>query len=249
MEEKIKEKIPKESFEHLKEITPQNIDYDPRYGMDPGAELENYKDYIQILQKICRNDGILIEKEKNKHLEKNLLDEEVDLVEDINRNNQTILNAIKLSDNQLSKLKHLIQFQKDKIKELEIEKNQEVQKIREENLNLMKEKEIIESKIFKDLVSKVLANIPYLPAPPLNPNKTKFTRIHSDIEIKRIRNPSTAKSIPRRPKENAFRAVVVELKKALSEGNPLKPIDPEILKEMKEDREKRMKEVRDKNPF
>lgn len=249
MEEKIKEKIPKESFEHLKEINPQNIDYDPRYGMDPGTELENYKDYIQILQKICRNDGILIEKEKNKHLEKNLLDEEVDLVEDINRNNQTILNAIKLSDNQLSKLKHLIQFQKDKIKELEIKKNQEVHKIREENLNLMKEKEILESKIFKDLVSKVLANIPYLPAPPPTPNETKFTRIHSDIEIKRIRKPATAKSIPLRPKENAFRAVVAELKMALSKGNPLIPIDPGILKEIKEDREKRMKEVRDKNPF
>ncbi len=249
MEEKIKEKIPKEYLVLLKENKTQNIDYDPRYGMDPGSELENYKDYIQILQKICRNDGILIEKEKNRHLEKNLLDEEVDLVEDINRNNQTILNAIKLSDNQLSKLKHLIQFQKDKIKELEIEKNQEVQKIRDENLNLMKEKEILESGIFKDLVSKVFANIPYLPAPTPNPYETKFTRIHSDIEIKRIRNQATTKRIPRRPKENAFRAVVVELKKALSEGNPLKPIDPETLKEVKEDREKRMKEVRVKNPY
>ena len=248
MEEKTKRKIPKEHHEYLEEKIIPNIDYDPRYGMDPGVQLENYNEYIQILKKICRNDGILIEKEKNKHLENHLLNEEEQLVKDIDINNQTILNAIEISSEKLRKLKHFIQYQKDKIKELEIQKNQEIQDIREENINLMQEKEILESKVFKDLVSKVLTNIPYLPALPSNPNLAQIPRVHSDIEIKRIRRPPTVKT-HLNPKENAFRAVVVEVKGALNKGNPLKPIDPQELKEIKEEREKRMKEIKDRKLF
>ncbi len=248
MEEKTKKKLSNARFNNLDEINNQNIDYDPRYGMDPGVELENYKEYLLILQKICRNDGILIEKEKNKHLERHLLNKEEQLVKDIDINNQTILNAIEISSGKLRKLKHFIQYQKDKIKELEIQKNQEIQDIREENINLMKEKEILESKVFKDLVSKVLTNIPYLPALPSNPNMAQIHKVHSDMEIKRIRRPPTAKT-PINPKENAFRAVVAELKGALSKGNPLKPIDPQELKEIKEEREKRMKEIKVRKLF
>lgn len=248
MEEKKKRKIPKEHLEYLKEKNIPNIDYDPRYGMDPGVQLENYNEYIQILKKICKNDGILIEKEKNKHLEKHLLNEEEQLVRSIDINNQTILNAIEISNDKLGKLKHFIQYQKDKIKEIEIQKNKEIQDIREENINLTKEKEILESKVFKDLVSKVLTNIPYLPALPSNPNLAQIPRVHSDIEIKRIKRPPTAKT-HLNPKENAFRAVVAELKEALNKGNPLKPIDPQELKEIKEEREKRIKEIKDQKLF
>ncbi len=248
MEEKTKKKIPNARFNNLDEINNLNIDYDPRYGMEPGVELENYKEYLHILKKICRNDGILIEKEKNKHLETQLLDEEAQLVKDIDINNQTILNAIEISSEKLRKLKHFIQYQKDKIKELEIQKNQEIQDIREENINLMQEKEILESKVFKDLVSKVLTNIPYLPALPSNPNMAQIHKVHSDMEIKRIRRPPTAKT-PLNPKENAFRAVIAELKGAFSKGNPLKPIDPQELKEIKEEREKKMKEIKVRKLF
>lgn len=158
------------------------------------------------------------------------------------------MNAIEISSEKLRKLKHFVQYQKGKIKEIEIQKNKEIQDIREENINLMKEKEILDSKIFKDLVSKVLTNIPYLPTLPSNPNLAQIPRVHSDIEIKRIKRPPTAKT-HLNPKENAFRAVVAELKGALNKGNPLKPIDPQELKEIKEEREKRLKEIKDRKLF
>lgn len=234
MEEKTKKKLPNARFNNLDEINNLNIDYDPRYGMEPGVELENYKEYLHILEKICRNDGIFIKRQE--------IDETIKIV---NRN--TLEEIEEVSDETSNELLKVIQNQKAKIKNIVLEKDKKIQE-------LIKEKEILESKIMKDLVAKIVADlsqyshsIPVIQAKTLRlPPSINAEKAEAE-EFWKIR-PSK-REIPERPKESAFREVVAELKEVLSSGNALKPIDTEVLKEIKEERRRRMDEIKKEKLF
>jgi hypothetical protein len=227
-------------------------DYDPRLAMDTGIEYENEEEFLKKYVEICVRDGVNLKPTPLMIKDKNLsLNEKIDIINEENTNFQ-------LSTKSIDKLKlKLLKYKK----ELKDYKQQSEKKIEQ----LSQEKEMLASKLLKELAQnffinmaqisnqQVINNIQINP-PPSPPNPIEISSLQPpkqgnivhDEPIERIRRipPKVIQTTPAQAMRGNYSLVVSELETVLQEGNGLKPIDPKILEERKKWKEERLKNVR-----